>query len=226
MDVPALTADQMRELDRIVVEELGIGLIQMMENAGRGLAELIIRRFRPGTVTVLAGPGANGGGGLVAARHLVDRGVGVTVVLSSDASRMDEVPARQLRIVEGIGIRVLDDPIDADVIVDAMIGYSLRGEPYGRAAELIRWVLRAPAPACSLDTPSGLDVTTGVAGNPCVRATATLTLALPKQGLYRAPSYVGELYLADISVPRVAYERLGVEPPGDLFAEETLVRLR
>jgi NAD(P)H-hydrate repair Nnr-like enzyme with NAD(P)H-hydrate epimerase domain len=61
-DIPAVTAGQMREVDRMMVEDLHIELVQMMENAGRNVAELALRRFRPGTVTVLAGPGGNGGG--------------------------------------------------------------------------------------------------------------------------------------------------------------------
>jgi len=71
--VPALTTEQMRAVDRAMVEDLHIELVQMMENAGRGLAELAITRFSPDSVTVLAGPGGNGGGGLVAARHLANR---------------------------------------------------------------------------------------------------------------------------------------------------------
>jgi len=80
--IPALTASQMREVDRIMAEDLHIELVQMVENAGRSLAELALRRFRPATVTVLAGPGGNGGGGLAAARHLANRGAGVRVTLS------------------------------------------------------------------------------------------------------------------------------------------------
>ena len=80
--VPALTTEQMREVDRAMVEDLHIELVQMMENAGRSLAHLAIARFAPSRVTVLAGPGGNGGGGLVAARHLINRGRTVSVVLS------------------------------------------------------------------------------------------------------------------------------------------------
>src|SRR6516165_2572501 len=74
-DLPALTADQMRAVDRAMIEDLHIDLVQMMENAGRNLAELAIRLFSPTTCVVLAGPGGNGGGGLAAARHLTNRGV-------------------------------------------------------------------------------------------------------------------------------------------------------
>lgn len=221
--LPALTADQMREVDRIMVEELGIELLQMMENAGRHLAELALRRFRPRRVTVLAGPGGNGGGGLAAARHLANRGASVEVVLSRPAERMAAVPVHQLEIVRRMGLPVVDEPGRPDLVIDALLGYSLRGDPRGRAAELIAWANRQEAPILALDTPSGLDVTTGRPGQACVGATATLTLALPKTGLLNAPQ-VGELYLADISVPRLVYERLGLDVPV-LFRRSTIRRV-
>ena len=222
--VPAVTAEQMREVDRFMVEELHIELIQMMENAGRSLASLALRRFAPSAVTILAGPGGNGGGGLVAARHLSNHAVDVSVVVSSP-DQMGEVPRHQLDVVERMGIAVAEEPPTSALVIDAVLGYSLHGDPRGRAAELIRWCLHQPAPVCSLDTPSGLDVTSGEARTPCVRATTTLTLALPKVGLARAPSHVGELYLADISVPPFVYRRLGLRVPDDLFAGDSIVRL-
>ena len=81
-DVPWVTTDQMREVDRIMIQDLGIELIQMMENAGRNLADLAMGRFGPGSVSVLAGTGGNGGGAMVAARHLANRGVEVTVTVT------------------------------------------------------------------------------------------------------------------------------------------------
>jgi NAD(P)H-hydrate epimerase len=222
--IPAVTADQMREVDRIMVEDLRIDLIQMMENAGRGLAWLALRRFAPGSVTVLAGPGGNGGGGLVAARHLANRGIAVSVAVSA-ADQMSEVSQHQLDIVRRMEIDVRDEPRRADLVIDAILGYSLRGDPRGRVAELIGWSLEQPAPVCSLDTPSGLDVTTGEPRRPCVRATATLTLALPKAGLAKAPDSVGMLFVGDISVPPAVYERLGLDVPADLFVHGPIVRL-
>src|SRR5215472_14665029 len=172
--VPALTTEQMREVDRVMVEDLHIELVQMMENAGRSLAELAIDRFSPGSVTVLAGPGGNGGGGLVGARHLANRGCQVQVVLS-EQDRLTPVPAHQADILGRMGIPIAERPPPADLVIDALIGYSLRGDP-------------------------------------AIRATATLTLALPKAGLLDAPA-VGELYLADISAPSLIYERMGIPVP-------------
>jgi NAD(P)H-hydrate epimerase len=223
-DVSAVTAEQMRAVDRAMVEDFHIDLVQMMENAGRNFADLALRLFRPSSVTVLAGPGGNGGGGLVAARHLTNRGAAVSVTLARGEDKLTPVTSRQLDILTRMGVPIEADPPASDLVLDTLIGYSLRGAPSGRAAELIRWANRQPSPVLSLDTPSGLDVTTGMAGQPCIKATATLTLALPKTGLLAAPRQVGRLYLADISVPRVVYERLGLHA-GNVFAESAVVEL-
>jgi NAD(P)H-hydrate epimerase len=222
--LPALTAAQMAEVDRIMIEDLDIQLHQMMENAGRNLADLTMRRFDPRTVIVLAGSGGNGGGGITAARHLANRGVEVVVVLGQDRAAMGEVPGHQLDIVERLGVRISDEPEDGAVVIDALIGYSLKGEPRGRIADLIRWALSQSAPVLALDTPSGLDVTSGRAADPCIAAAATMTLAMPKVGLLAAPQ-VGELYLADISVPPFVYEQMGLKRPDGAFAEGTVVRV-
>ena len=103
--VPALTTEQMRAVDQAMVEDLHIELIQMMENAGRNLAELAVTRFSPNSVTVLAGPGGNGGGGLVAARHLANRGTEVQVVLS-EPDRLTPVPAHQADILARMGVTI------------------------------------------------------------------------------------------------------------------------
>ena len=220
--VPALTTEQMRAVDRAMVEDLHIELVQMMENAGRNLAELAIARFSPGSVTVLAGPGGNGGGGLVAARHLVNRGSEVQVVLAAP-DRLTPVPAHQADILARMGVPPATRPGTADLVIDALIGYSLRGDPTGTAAELITWANDQAAPLLALDSPSGLDLTTGAAGTPAVRATATLTLALPKAGLLDSPN-AGELYLADISVPSLVYQRMGIAVPA-LFRQSSLLRM-
>lgn len=224
-DVPAVTADQMREVDRIMVEEMHINLIQMMENAGRNLAELAISLFTPSTALILAGPGGNGGGGLAAARHLSNRGVDVRVTLARSSGEMAPVTAHQLDILQRMKVPVSDDASTADLIIDALIGYSLRGNPRGGTAKLIEWTRSQNRPVLALDTPSGLDVTTGHPATATVRATATLTLALPKVGLLHASGYVGDLYLGDISVPPLVYEYLGIQVPL-LFGAGAIVALK
>lgn len=223
--LPAVTAEQMRAIDLAMVEDFHIELTQMMENAGRNLAELALRRFRPRTVAVLAGPGGNGGGGLVAARHLANRGVDVTIVLAHPDERITPVTAHQLDIARRMGIDFADEPPAGNLVIDALVGYGLHGDPAGRVAELIDWANDGQPPVLSLDAPSGLDVDTGAPSTRCVRATATMTLALPKNGMLDAARFVGDLYVADISVPPVLLERMGIRV-GDLFAESTIVELR
>ena len=218
--VPAVAADQLREVDRIAVEDFGLGILQMMENAGRNLAQNTIDMLggEPGPVTILAGGGGNGGGGLCCARHLHNRGYEVHLVLDRDAGAMRGAAGTQLQILQatGLGVTRPDMAVGADgagdainrarVVVDALIGYSLRGAPRGRAAELILASNRHER-VLSLDVPSGLDSTTGEAPGAVVRPGRTLTLALPKTGLGEIP---GDLYLADIGIPPEVYDRLGL----------------
>jgi NAD(P)H-hydrate epimerase len=174
---------------------------------------------------VLAGPGGNGGGGLVAARHLANRGVDVHVVLAADDPRFASASRRQLDIIRRMDLPIAADPPDrrTDLIIDALIGYGLHGAPRGRTASLIGWGNAHDARVLSLDTPSGLDVTTGAAATVCMQAHATLTLALPKTGLFGSPQ-VGRLYLADISVPPLIYARLGIAV-GHPFATRRVIEL-
>jgi NAD(P)H-hydrate epimerase len=198
-------------------------LIQMMENAGRSLAAVAVARFRPTSVRVLAGSGGNGGGGLVAARHLLGRGLDVEVSLTRDPEDLRGVPARQWSILSALGV-MATAAARADVVLDAVIGYSLSGPPTGRAAELIEWAEGQGGPVLSLDNPSGVDVTTGQAHSPSVRADTTMTLALPKVGLLDSPS-VGNLFLADLSIGTGVYEHLGLTVAADLFGPGQVVRL-
>ncbi len=234
-----LTTAQMIEVDRAMIQDYGIELIQMMENAGRNLAHLARERFLDGDpqgkkVVVMAGTGGNGGGALVCARHLHNWGAQVSVHLTSPVEKLARIPAHQLAILRRMDVPInlaaeMSPTISGDLVVDGVIGYSLRGTPYGAAAVLIRWANEQEAPILALDAPSGVDTTTGTVFDPAIRATATMTLALPKVGL-RAPGVedqVGELYLADISVPPSLYFNLGIGlQVGSIFSEREIVRLR
>lgn len=224
-DLPFLTKDQMIEIDRLMVEEAAISLLQMMENAGRSLARFAIDRFAPKRVTVLVGKGGNGGGGLVAARHLANRGIEVEVVVSAETEDLSVVPKQQLRALHTTSARLSAEPSHAaDLLIDALIGYSLVGPPQGRTLEFIEWANSASDPVLSLDLPSGVDATTGSTPGAAINATATLTLALPKAGL-SGSAWSGEVHLADISVPPGLYRKLGLKVPIDLFARSQVVHL-
>lgn len=226
-DLGWLTEEQMVEVDRVMIDDLHIELIQMMENAGRNLARLILDLTGPKTAIVLAGSGGNGGGGLVAARHLVNAGVEVSVSLTRPAAELTGVPGHQLAILQRMGIPTSsDDETDLapgyDVAVDALMGYSLRGAPRGRTAAMIQQIPRIATTVISLDTPSGLDVTTGATPGLAVQADATMTLASPKVGL-RTAAEVGDLYLADISVPPHVIRTLAGQAPR--FTESAILRI-
>ena len=236
MNIPAITTDQMREVDRLMIEVFSIELIQMMENAGRHLASLARQRFFEGDpvgkrVLVLAGSGGNGGGGLVAARRLQNWGANVQVMLTKTPADFAGIPDHQLEILKKMGVQVefageISKLPETDLILDVILGYSLRGAPKGKAADLIQMANQGNTPILSLDVPSGLDATTGQVFEPHIQAMATLTLALPKTGLLidSAKSSVGELYLADISVPPKLYEKLGLQV-GPIFAEREIIPL-
>lgn len=234
-DVPYLTTDQMREVDRAMIEDYHIELIQMMENAGRNLAHLARDRFdgvRGKTIVVMAGTGGNGGGALVCARRLHNYGAKVRVYLTRPEAEFTPIPAHQLDVLHRMGVPVAPASEiggEADLIIDGVIGYSLSGAPHGEAADLIRWANGHTAPILALDAPSGVDTTTGTVYDPAIMATATMTLALPKEGLRAegVAEHVGELYLADISVPPELYAEpaLGLQVE-HLFANSDIIRLR
>jgi NAD(P)H-hydrate epimerase len=231
--VPAVTAEQMREIDRIAMEDFSFGILQMMENAGRNLAQNVMDMLGadepgPGTgIAVLAGAGGNGGGGLCCARHLHNRGFSVRVVLDREAGALRGAAGTQLQILRAAGCQPVaagarEAIRSAKLVVDALIGYSLRGAPRGRVAELIDLVNRQAGRVLSLDVPSGLNATTGETPGQVIRPERTLTLALPKTGLQCVP---GDLYLADRGIPPEVYEQLGLGAPKP-FGKAYRIRLR
>jgi NAD(P)H-hydrate epimerase len=229
IEVPAVTTEQMIEVDRVAVEDTGPNLLQMMENAGRNLAQQAIvslgETWREANIVVLAGNGGNGGGGICGARHLANRGAQVRLCLVSPdrlgaAGRWQRhiyqaIPGREVDIQSLIGS---NEPVD--VILDALIGYSLREAPRGNALRLIQWANGADTPILALDIPSGVNATNGETPDEYIKARWTLTLALPKTGLL--PDHTGDLILADIGIPPAAYAwetlKLPYTPPfGDRF---------
>lgn len=223
--VPAITTDQMREVDRIAIEESGPNLFQMMENAGRNLAmtamEMMGAQWKQASYVILAGSGGNGGGGICAARHLANRGLTVSLVITN-LERLGEAPQFQRHIYHSAGGKELSlsdlQGKTMDLIIDAIIGYSLQAAPRGAAQQLIQWANSTKLPVLSLDVPSGVDSTTGETAGDSVRATRTMTLALPKTGLL--PNCTGQLFLADIGIPPGVYQKLGLDyihPFGNLF---------
>jgi len=207
----AVTPSEMAAVDRVAVDEFGIALLQMMENAGRNLA-WHIREMHTGSVVVLAGNGGNGGGGLCAARHLTNRAIPVSIILDRHPDELDGAARTQYETLASMGVPV-DHGVDAlsnqDVgtAVDALVGYGLDGPVRGTAADLVEQVNERDTTVVSLDVPSGLDSTSGKRTGRSIEPTRVVTLALPKTVLSEVKT---DLYLADIGIPAGVYESLDI----------------
>ncbi len=233
--IPYITTDQMIEVDRLMIEEYGINLFQMMENAGRCLAIVArekVNHNKDKNILVIAGSGGNGGGGMTAARRLHYWGYNVEVLLTSGIEKHKGTIGNQLKILQKTGVKIhtqsgFDFNNKYDVIIDAMIGYSLIGELRKNIIELIKWTNMQKASIISLDVPSGMDSTSGRINSTCIKAGKTMTLALPKTGFQNPETkkYTGELLLADISVPPVLYKKAFDMDLPDIFSKSDIVRI-
>ena len=229
--VAYVTAEEMRKIDDVTIRDFEVDVLILMENAGRASAtlarQMLGRTIFGKHVACLVGGGNNGGDGMVAARHLSNWGAVVEVIAGTAQDKMKSVPLGQLHILEKMGISILwaDYALrDYDLLIDGLIGYGLEDNPRDRMATIIKDANASGLPILALDVPSGMNATTGKAYDPCIRATATLTLALPKTGFLarEASLYLGDLYLADISIPRKVYQSIGQK--STLFKKDILQR--
>ncbi len=196
-----VTVTQMRKIDRLMISH-GISLLQMMEHAGRGLAEIVMK-LKPQRVTVLVGSGNNGGGGFVCARFLHNWGVKVKVVLSgklSDAGKHHLKTIRKLKI--SVDKEIRGKP---DVIVDALLGYNAVGEPRGDVKSLIENTNSLKTKVVSLDVPSGFDLKTGKFFETSFKKAIVGTIGKPKEGMV---GNIKKLYVIDIGIPKEFYKNL------------------
>ena len=230
--MPALSVAEMREVERVAVEQTGPVLLQMMEHAGTALAqsalEMLGNDWRSSKIIVLVGDGNNGGSGVCAARHLANRGVTVLVVSVRRPTEADGVLGQQLLALAEAPAEVITwdaafDTSDADLVIDAVIGTGLRKAPRARQMALIRATQAARGPILSLDVPSGVDSDSGNKPGVAVQPMRTLTLGLPKRGL--TLENAGELWLADLGIPPGVFARTGLAFP-PIFGRETRLRLR
>ncbi len=217
----------MREVDRLAEADYGITPIQLMEVAGLQTARVAREILGPSlagrAVCILAGKGNNGADGLVAARRLAGWGADVRVVTSFEVAAATGLMVQQMRAARAGGMEVggwAGTLPAAELYIDALLGFGAHGAPRGSVEQVVT-ALPHGARVLAVDIPSGLDAATGAAPGACVRATTTLTLALPKVGLLRpaARSFVGRLLVTDIGIPPSLLRRLGVDADG-LFAEE------
>jgi hydroxyethylthiazole kinase-like uncharacterized protein yjeF len=208
-----ITPEDMRELET-GASEYGLGVKQLMENAGRGVAEFVLSRYGSARrMCVVCGGGNNGGDGFVAARYLsACRRVEVILLTSPDRIRTEEARENwealvgtraEVRVAaETSALVALSTSIaEADVIVVAIFGTGVKGleigEPYATAISMVN---ASKGVKVAVDLPSGIDPATGAASRPTVRADVTLALHLPKAGLRGREEYTGEVVVVPIGI--------------------------
>ncbi len=209
----------MERLDEIAVAN-GLPIRTMMELAGERIIPVFdaLDISKDSHVAVVCGKGNKGGDGIVAARYLLKRGHNVTLILVTDDIKPD--PEYYLEELHDTGVHIIhfkEKPNEtalivnkADVIVDALIGYHLDGAPRDNFKTLIEEIKVSDAFVISYDVPSGVDATTGECFDPCVRADATLTLALPKKAFQteNGKDKSGKVFLGDIGIPASMYDKI------------------
>ena len=225
MKIRPLWRDEVREVDRIAIEEFGIAGIVLMENAGRDAAAWITARFPPGDVCILCGKGNNAGDGYVIARQIETAGDGtwpvriVSIVdcgeLAGDAAINHAIAQRaDIPIAIARDDQSLRDLVgNPDVLVDCLLGTGATGPPRGLYAEAVRLANRLPTHRIAIDVPTGLDCDTGIAADPTFRASATLTFVAPKIGFTQpsATDFLGQIVPIAIGVPKKLLSRYQAE---------------
>ena len=211
-----LTREQSRQVDRLAIEEYGMTGLVLMENAGRGVADVLCRLGLAGPVIICCGKGNNAGDGFVIARHLDLRGHAVRVLLWAETAELTGDAAVNFHILQktGVPIEIFGNRYDAARldrlltgaawIVDGLLGTGARGEPRPPLDAGIDQLNSAPVPKLAIDLPSGLDCDTGEPARHTIRAAETCTFVTAKPGFLvpAALPYVGRLHVLDIGQPR------------------------
>jgi len=214
----AATAAEMREIDRIAINDYGIPGTVLMENAGVAVVrhlESIMEPLSERRFCIFAGKGNNGGDGYVIARHLANQGTKVKVFLLGEKAAVSGDARINLDIIDKMNIDIMEITSErdwdkvrvaatfADCLVDALLGTGFRGEVGGDMARVIDCINDAGKAVVAVDIPSGVEADTGRICGKAVRAAHTVTFGLPKPGLFLYPGaeFAGELMVADIGIP-------------------------
>ena len=212
-----LTAKEAQDIDARAREIFGISTIVLMENAGRQVADEVIKilqKKRISKIAIFCGRGNNGGDGFVVARHLLTSGIKADIFLSGKINGISSEARINLDILlklkqkitevnEKNLIRIKNNISKYDLIIDALLGVGLVGEVRGAYRDLISAVNLSQAYILSIDIPSGLDATTGRVLGCCVKADKTVTLVAKKLGMTinQGPKLCGEVIVRDLGIP-------------------------
>ena len=209
-----VTAEEIHSLDIYAIEKLNIPGSVLMENAGRAVAEVIVKNIVSvigGRVAVFCGSGNNGGDGFVAARYLMRAGALPFVVMCGNESSLKADARLHFELLKQLHIPVItpDDPNlmsycnDSSLVIDALLGTGSKGAPRSHYAEIIRIIENLDRPIVSIDIPSGVDPDTGQTPGVAVIADHTVCLVYPKRGMFLFPGaeHCGTIYMSDLGLP-------------------------
>jgi hydroxyethylthiazole kinase-like uncharacterized protein yjeF len=237
-------ASEMKAMDRLTIQEIGIPGVVLMENAARGASRVFLAHFAPplnSRVLILCGRGNNGGDGYVMARYLSEAGLNVTVLVLAEFSKIAGDALVNLKILRRMGLKVQEVPTealwkkkrrllqDSDFIIDGILGTGLNSAVRGFYARVIEELNKANKPVTAIDIPSGLNADTGQVMGVAVQAELTVTFGFPKIGQLAFPGagLVGRLVRIDIGIPDAVAERIprryrliAARDFHDLFASE------
>ena len=214
-----MTRDEVRAFDAWAINALGIPGVALMENAGRSCAELLVDKLEgipEPKVCIFCGTGNNGGDGYVIARHLINRGIKITIVICGDYNKIKGDAKTNLDILERMGRSIERlNPSDNDVagrvahfsagasaIVDALFGTGLKGQLSDEYKRLIENINSCNIPVLAVDIPSGIDCDSGEPFGAAIRAKWTVTFVAVKKGFLTANTaqYTGEIFVASIGI--------------------------
>lgn len=232
-----VTAEQMRSIDRETIDNQGIPGDQLMENAGRGIAErlqsLLIDASSGDAVAIFCGKGNNGGDGFVVGRYLYQAGAKVSIYFLGPLDNLSKDTRLNFDRAAGVGVDLIelnsiDDlpaKLETDCIIDAIFGTGFTGAMRSLTAELIDYINLQPERTIAIDLPSGVNADSGQVEGVAVQANHTFTLALPKYGLYVTPGreMAGAVMTVPIGIPEVVVDSLGLKV--DLITPEQVVAL-
>ena len=238
MQVPAIPFDricfldtkQFSNIDSLMVKNYYVSIAQLMECAGLATAELarsFINDFRikkdTASVSIFVGKGNNGGDALVAASHLYNWGINIKVYLCHNVLEHKPLCIKHIKRLKSSGVYIkelkatkymLSDKFisDSDLIIDGLLGFGFRGDIKEPLNQIITQLNSFNPPILSIDTPSGLNTSTGKTST-CIKADTTISFACPKRGFLdkNTQENIGRLLIADIGVPHALYKRLRIK---------------
>jgi len=214
-----ISSEQMYKIENIGHNKFGMKKMLMMENAGFGVAEFILKKFKNKKlenfeILAVCGTGNNGGDAMVAARHLASLNLNIRVILLGDptliktdeASTNFQVINKMNRTIDLVKLKNIDtkikkDILDADIVIDGIFGTGIKGDILNPHLSIIKLINKSKAYIISVDIPSGLNPDNGETVSQCIKADTTITFHRIKSGLINNDQYTGNLILKKIGIP-------------------------